>query len=94
MDKINIRYYILTRFKLGCTAKQIHVELCDAWGEDDPRVGRPVTGVTDENIETVRMLIEENPHISIRYLAFETGVPYGTINSITHDELKLKTLCA
>ncbi|CAF5013131.1 unnamed protein product, partial [Rotaria socialis] len=62
--------------------------------EDDPRVGRPVTGVTDENIETVRMLIEENPHISIRYLAFETGVPYGTINSITHDELKLKTLCA
>jgi len=117
MEKTHIRYYILTRFKLGYTARQIHVELCDAWGEgyvsystvaewvqrfrqgrtsleDDPRIGRPVTGVTDGNIEAVRTLIEENPHISIRYLAFELGVSYGTISVIIHDELKLKKLCA
>lgn len=117
MDKIHIRYYILTRFKLGLTAKQIHEELCGAWGdgyvsystvaewvhrfregrtslEDDSRIGRPVTGVTGANTEAVRMLIEENPHISIRYIAFELGVSYGTISSIIHDELKLKKLCA
>ena len=117
MDKTHIRYYTLTRFKLGLTAKQIHGELTDAWGdgyvsystvaawvhrfkegrtslEDDPRIGRPVTGVTDQNIESVRLLIEENPHISIRYIAFELGVSYGTISGIIHDELKLKKLCA
>ena len=33
MDKTHIRYYILTRFKLGYTTKHIHGELCDAWEE-------------------------------------------------------------
>ncbi|CAF1261575.1 unnamed protein product [Adineta ricciae] len=62
--------------------------------EDDPRIGRPVTSIADTNIEAVRTLIEENPHISIRYLAFELGVSYGAICGIIHDELKLKKLCA
>ena len=60
--------------------------------EDDPRIGRPVTCVTDANIEAVRALIEENPHISIRYIAFELGVSYGTISSIIHDQIK-KVMC-
>jgi histone-lysine N-methyltransferase SETMAR len=117
MDKTHIRYYILTRFKLNYTARQIHVELCNAWGEgyvsyttvaewvqrfkqgrtsleDDARIGRPVTSVTDKNIEAVRLLIEDNPHISIRYLAFELGISYGTVFGIIHDTLKLKKLCA
>jgi histone-lysine N-methyltransferase SETMAR len=62
--------------------------------EDYPRLGRSVTGVTDQNIEAVRTLIKENPLISIRYIAFELSVSYGTISSIIHDELKLKKLCA
>ena len=33
MDKINIRFYIFTRFKLSVNAKQIHKVLCDTWGE-------------------------------------------------------------
>jgi len=33
MNKTQIRYYILTRFKLGLTAKEIHGELTGAWGE-------------------------------------------------------------
>ena len=33
MDKTNIRFYIFTRLKLGVNAKQIHKELCDAWGD-------------------------------------------------------------
>ena len=62
--------------------------------EDDSRIGRPVTSLTDENIDLIRTLIEENPHVSIRYLAVDTGMSYGTISSIIHDELKLKKLCA
>lgn len=117
MDKINIRYYIFTRFKLGLNAREIHTELCDAWGdtyvsyptvaewirhfregrtslEDDPRAGRPVTEATDRNIAIVRALIDENPHISIRYIVFETSLSYGNVSRIIHDDLKLKKLCA
>ena len=62
--------------------------------EDDPRIGPPVTEGTDQNFEVIRTLIDENPHISIRYMVFETGLSYGNINRIIHDELKLKKLCA
>ena len=62
--------------------------------DDDPRIGRPVTEATDQNIEVIRTLIDENPHISIRYMVFETGLSYCNINRIIHDELKLKRLCA
>ena len=61
--------------------------------EDHPRSGRPVAETTDSNIEVIRALIDENPHISIRYMVFETGLSYGTINRIIHDDLKLKKLC-
>lgn len=117
MDKTRIRFYIFTRFELGLNAREIHRELCDAWGddcvsyatvaewtrrfregrtslEDDSRIGRPVTAATDGNIDLIRLLVEENPHISIRYIAFDTGMSYGTISRIIHDELKLKKLCA
>ena len=113
IDEAHVRYYILTRFQLGFTAKQIHDELCAAWGHGYvsystvakwlqrfrqrrsclkaiPRIGRPVIAVTDENIDAVRMLIEENPYINIRYIACEVGVSYGTVNSIIHEELKMK----
>ena len=40
------------------------------------------------------MLFEENLHISIRYIACELGVSYGTVNSIIHEELKMKKLYA
>ena len=52
------------------------------------RIGRPVTAVTEENIDTVRMLIEENPHISIRYIIWEFVRLYKTVGSIIHEELK------
>ncbi len=33
MEKDHVRFYILTRFKLGINATDIHRELCAAWGE-------------------------------------------------------------
>lgn len=46
--------------------------------EDLSRSDRPVTEATDRNIEVIRALIDENPHI----------------NSIIHDAFKIKKLCA
>ncbi|CAM4982560.1 unnamed protein product, partial [Rotaria socialis] len=44
--------------------------------DDYPRISRPVAETTDKNIEVIRALIDENPHIIIRYMAFETGLSY------------------
>ena len=62
--------------------------------EDITRIGRLVAEVADENIDDVRVLIEENPHISIRYIAWKFFMSYGTVNSIIHGELKMKRLHA
>lgn len=37
--------------------------------EDDPRHGRPITVVTQENIDAVKGLVKDDPHISIDYIA-------------------------
>ena len=58
--------------------------------EDVLRISRPVTEVTDENIDVVRTLTEEIPHISIRYIAWELSVSYGTVSNTIHEELKMK----
>lgn len=117
MNKEHIRFYILTRFKLGLNATDIHRELCDAWKdscipyrtvanwvhefregrqsiEDAFRPGRPVTETSSENIETVRQLIELNPHISIRYIVAETDLTYYAVQTIIVNYLKLKKLCS
>ena len=62
--------------------------------KDDLRMGRPTTVVTDKNIDAVGMLIKENPHISIRHIAWEVDLSYGVVSSIIHEELKTKKLCA
>ena len=43
--------------------------------EDDWRIDRPAT----ETIEVIRVLIDEDLHISIRYIVFETGLSYTNI---------------
>jgi HTH domain in Mos1 transposase len=91
---------VLTRFKLGTTAKPIHKDLCDAWSEgyvscptaaewvqrfgqgrtsleDGPRMGQPITETTDRYIDVISALIQENPHIRIRYMMFETGLSHN-----------------
>jgi hypothetical protein len=116
-EKKHIWFYILTRFKLGVNATDIHRELSAAWGEsyvsfpcvtkrihefhegresieDATRPGRPVTEATPVNIETVRQLIDNDPSISIRYIAAETRLSYYTVQTIITNHLKLKKLCS
>ena len=60
--------------------------------EDEPRSGRPVTGVTSENIERVRNVIDEDPHSTYDDIAAETSLCRGTIENILHEHLKLKKI--
>ncbi|CAF1452195.1 unnamed protein product, partial [Rotaria sordida] len=57
---------------------------------DDPRSGRPVSVLTDDNIERVRQIIEDDPHSTYDDIMAETSLSYGTIERIIHDCLKMR----
>ncbi|CAF4682689.1 unnamed protein product, partial [Rotaria sp. Silwood2] len=57
---------------------------------DDPRSGRPISVLTDENIERVRQVIEEDPHSTYDDIIAETSLSHGTIHRIIHDCLKMR----
>jgi hypothetical protein len=58
--------------------------------EDEPRVGCPITGKCDSNIDLVRRIIEGNPYATFDEIEAETSLCRGTIHGIIHDCLKLK----
>ena len=49
---------------------------------DDPRSGRPVSELTDENIELVRQVITNDPHSTYGDIIGETFLSHGTIERI------------
>ena len=62
--------------------------------EDDPRSGRPTTSTSPENIEKVHKLVIENRRNSLYELEEATGISYGSIHNILHDELHMSKVCA
>lgn len=58
--------------------------------KDDQRSGRPVTTYTNENIEKVRILVQQNPHITYDEIEEETSINRYSINEILHLALNLK----
>jgi histone-lysine N-methyltransferase SETMAR len=62
--------------------------------EDEERPGRPVIKTTSENIEHVRRLIDDDPHITIQEMEVQTDLSHGTIHRIISDHLNLKKLTA
>jgi len=62
--------------------------------EDDPRSGRPITGVTQDNIDAVRKVIVEDPHSTYNEIEAYTSLSCGTINRIIHEHLKLRKVVA
>ena len=60
--------------------------------KDAPRVGRPITEVTVENIAKVRQVIEEDPYVTYDEIEVETSLSRGSISRIIHDCLKLKKI--
>ena len=62
--------------------------------EDKERSGRPVTETTSENIEEVRSLIDDDPHVTIEEMEMQTSLSHGTIQRIIFDHLNLRKITA
>lgn len=60
--------------------------------EDKPRIGRPVTQTTQENIEWVRALIEADPHSTYADIQAETLLSNYVIEGIIHKHLKMRKI--
>ena len=50
--------------------------------EDAPRIGRPSTTTTDENIEAVERIAMHNRQVTVRRVAEELGIPKTIIHEI------------
>ena len=61
--------------------------------EDAPRMGRPSTITTDENIEAVERIVMRNRQVSVRRLAEELLIPKTIIHEIMDNQLGMKKVC-
>ncbi|CAF1493651.1 unnamed protein product [Didymodactylos carnosus] len=62
--------------------------------EDEARPGRPITETTTENIEQVRLVIDDDPRVSIEEIQEQTALSYGTTQRILVDHLQLTKVTA
>ena len=62
--------------------------------EDAERSGRPSTAVNQKNIELIAAAVKENPHLSIVEMQSITGIPSGSLFTLLHRHLNLKSLCS
>jgi hypothetical protein len=60
--------------------------------KDDERPGRPLSLITDNNIENVRDLIRKDRRLGVRTIA-EIVIDRETVRSILTEELNIKCLC-
>lgn len=65
------------------------VSLCD-----EIREGRPSTATTEENVATVRLLIEENRRITYEEIRGHLGIGMSQIHKILHLHIKVRKLCS
>lgn len=63
------------------------------WLTDDFREGRPATSITQENIDAVRVLIEQDRHVTYSEIEASLGITATAINSILHQHLNVRKLC-
>ena len=50
--------------------------------EDDPRNGRPITAITQQNIDAIKDLMNDDPHISIDYIITILYIVYRMNNCV------------
>jgi transposase len=62
--------------------------------EDAPRSGRPREAVTPSNVNIVEDLISNDPHISIESIQEVIPISTGSTETILHNELSVKKVCA
>jgi histone-lysine N-methyltransferase SETMAR len=57
--------------------------------EDNPRSGRPITAITQQNIDAVNNLVNDDPHISIDYIATILDISHVSAYAILKQHLGL-----
>ena len=62
--------------------------------ENDPRVGRPVSVLTEKNIATVKLLIEEDTCYTVQEIEELSGIYSSSVLMILHERLGLRKICA
>ena len=62
--------------------------------DDDPRTGRPTTATTQTNIEKIKEIINEDPHITLNSIALRVDISKGKVHEIIHNHLGMRKLCA
>lgn len=62
--------------------------------EDDPRDGAPVTATSDESVDRVRSLMDEDRRQTFDEMEETTGYSRGTLQRIIHDHLEMSKVCA
>lgn len=55
--------------------------------EDDERSGRPSTSKTDENIDKIKEMMAENRKLTIRELAEDLNIAYGSVHDILANDM-------
>ena len=60
--------------------------------EDNPRSGRPITAGTQDNIDAVKDLVDEDPHISIDNIATIVDISRGSVHTILEQHLRLRKI--
>ena len=61
---------------------------------DEFREGRPMTAVTQENIEAIRNLIKSDRHVTYREISSTLGIGMTAISKILNDHLGVRKLCS
>ena len=61
---------------------------------NSPRYGRPRTVLTDEKINVVRLMINDDLHLTYQQIEFYLRINSSTIYLILHSHLKLGKICA
>ncbi|CAF4222144.1 unnamed protein product [Rotaria sp. Silwood2] len=62
--------------------------------QDAPHSGRPSTSVNEQTIDAVRKIIEDDSHSTYQQIQNILGISFTAINSIIHDYLNLRKVCA
>ena len=62
--------------------------------ENDPRVGRPVSVLTEKNVATVKKLIEEDARYTLQEIEELSGIHSSSVLKILHERLGLRKICA
>ena len=62
--------------------------------ENDPRVGRPVSVLTEKNVATVKTLIEEDARYTLQEIEELSGIHSSSVLKILRERLGVRKICA